>query len=262
MPLTAPRARARAHAKGTYVYCVVQARRMPSVEAAPPGPPGLGPHRVLDGGDGLWLVAADAPLPRFGEAAIQRGLRNLTWLSRCAVAHEAVVEHCLRFRTVVPMKLFTLFDNDIRALAEIRRRRRQLDRTVERVGGRREWGVRIRDSGAPAVAGVRRPATGAGYLAAKRQARDAQHARAAIARSGVDKAFAALAAVAADAERRPVLEGVEVKTRLLLDAAFLVPIGATARFLAATGRLARDLGRDACSLEVTGPWPPYSFIES
>ncbi len=52
------------------------------------------------------------------------------------------------------------------------------------------------------------------------------------------------------------------KTRLLLDAAFLV---ARSRDRALSGgratRWLRDLGRDGYRVEVTGPWPPYNFIE-
>jgi len=250
-------------AKATYVYCAVQARRKPNLRRAPSGPPGLGEHRLLDGGRGLWLVVADAPLSRYGEAAIQRGLHRLTWLSRCAVAHEAVVEYCLRLRGVVPMKLFTLFENDFRALAEIERQRPQLERSMRRVAGRREWGVRIR-----AVPGqVARPArplkkisSGASYLAAKKQVRDAARELAERGQARVNGAFASLAALSADVQRHPPPAGGS-PTRLLLDAAFLVAAGGIARFRAATRRIARDLGREGYAVEVTGPWPPYNFIE-
>jgi hypothetical protein len=252
-------------AKATYVYCAVQAYRKPSLGRAPSGPPGLGKLRLLDGGRGLWLVVADAPLPRYGEASIQHGLHDLKWLSRCAVAHEAVVEYCLRARAVVPMKLFTIFESDVRALAEIGRKRRQLDRSLRRVAGRREWGVRIR---AVPGSGVVRPArpvrtvtTGASYLAAKKEARDATRELAVRGQSRVNRAFAALAALAVDAERHPPPAGGEQKTRLLLDAAFLVGTRGIARFRAVTRRLARELGRDGYGVEVTGPWPPYNFIE-
>ncbi len=131
-------------AKATYVYCAVQALRKPNLGRAPSGPPGLGTHRLLDGGQGLWLVVADAPSARFGEASIQRGLHDLKWLSRCAVAHEAVVEYCLRARAVVPMKLFTIFESDFRALAEIGAETRATRPLDAARGGGREWGVRIR----------------------------------------------------------------------------------------------------------------------
>ena len=188
---------------------------------------------------------------------------NLTWLSRCAVAHEAVVEYCLRARAVVPMKLFTIFENDFRALAEIGRKRQQLDRSMRRVAGRREWGVRIR-----AVPGVVRPArpvkkvkTGASYLAAKKQARDATRELAVRGHARVNRSFATLAALSADVHRHPPPAGGTQPTRLLLDAAFLVATGGIARFRAAARRVAKDLGRDGYAVEVTGPWPPYNFIE-
>jgi hypothetical protein len=108
--------------------------------------------------DRVRFVVADAPPGRFGEASIQRGLHDLKWLSRCAVAHEAVVEYFVGARAVIPMKLFTIFESDSRALAEIARNRRQLDRSIRHVAGGREWGVRIRAVPDPvAVRPVRLP---------------------------------------------------------------------------------------------------------
>jgi hypothetical protein len=77
----------------------------------------------------------------------------------------------------------------------------------------------------------------------------------------VNRAFAILAALAADAQRHPPPAGGSQTTRLLLDAAFLVANRAIARFRTATRRMAQDLSRDGYAVEVTGPWPPYNFIE-
>ena len=115
------------------------------------GLPGLGKPRLLDAGTGLWIVAGDAPLPQYGEASIARGLTDLEWVSTCAIAHESVVERWIRAQAVVPMKLFTIFESDERALAYIRQQRRRLDRIIRRVAGRCEWGVRIRLSSPPAT---------------------------------------------------------------------------------------------------------------
>jgi len=250
-------------AKATYVYCAVQALRRPNLGRAPSGPPGLGTHRLLDAGHGLWLVVADAPAARFGEDSIQRGLRDLKWLSRCAVAHEAVVEYCVRARAVIPMKLFTIFESDNRVLAEMARKRRQLDRSIHHVAGGREWGVRIRAVPAPASAArpLKKVETGASYLAAKKRSRDATLERAERGRARVEQAFAALAILAADVRRHPPPPGAE-STRLLLDAAFLVRNPVATRFRTATRQVARDLRGDGYGVEVTGPWPPYNFIES
>jgi Gas vesicle synthesis protein GvpL/GvpF len=193
----------------------------------------------------------------------------MKWLSRCAVGHEAVIEYCLRARAVVPMKLFTIFENDFRATKEVERQRHEIDASMKRVAGRREWGVRIR-----AVPAAARPsrgrrvktaggaATGTSYLAAKKQARDETREIAARAQTRVNRAYSALAALSADARRHPPAIGGEHSTRLVLDAAFLVAIDGTAQFRAATRRAARSLNRDGYGVEVTGPWPPYNFIEA
>jgi hypothetical protein len=97
----------------------------------------------LDIGARLWLVVATVPVTQYGTAPIERRLQNLDWVSRCAMAHEAVVEDAARSGPVVPMKLFTLFSSDERAVAHIVRTRKKLARLFELVAGREEWGVRV-----------------------------------------------------------------------------------------------------------------------
>ena len=126
----------------TYLYCLVSAPKEPSLSKAPAGLPGASRPRTIDAGRGLWLVAADAPLSQYGEKPIEKGLQDLAWVSSVAVPHEAVVEHLSRAGTVVPMKLFTLFRSDARALEHVSRQRRRIDRLVARIEGREEWGLR------------------------------------------------------------------------------------------------------------------------
>ena len=166
-------------ATATYVYCAVQASGTPRIARTPSGLPGLGRPRLVDAGGGLWIVVGDAPLPQYGEASIARGLQDLDWVSRCAIAHESVVERWIRAQAVVPMKLFTIFESDERALAYVRQQRRKLDRIIRRVAGRCEWGVRIRLASPPAPERrARRATSGTGYLAAKKQVRDTAHEQA------------------------------------------------------------------------------------
>ena len=48
---------------------------------------------------------------------------------------------------------------------------------------------------------------------------------------------------------------------LLLDAAFLVPRSRSRTFRALAAREARTLSRHGYGLTLTGPWPPYTFIQ-
>src|SRR5882762_12023102 len=126
-------------ATGTYAYCVVANATRPRLKRKVAGLPGMGPVRLLDVDDGLFLAVADAPLDRYGEAAINRGLADLDWVSRAAVAHEAVVESFIAETAVLPMKLFTIFTTDDRAVAHVRAERRRIAALVKRVADHHEW---------------------------------------------------------------------------------------------------------------------------
>lgn len=253
----------------TYVYCLLRDARRPSAARLPEGLAGAGPARVLEGGEGLWLVVADAPADRYGEAAIERGLKDLDWVSTCAMGHQAVIDHFTRAKAVIPMKLFTLFRNDDRALAHVRSQRRRLLRLADRVSGQRELGVRILFDESQAAAEAERAASrgarggggsaGASFLARKRALRDAGAVAAAEARRRADEVFEALSRLSTDATRRAPEAGDPTAGRLMLDAAFLVPAGRVAGFRAAVKRVAKPLP-DCDEVFLTGPWPPYSFV--
>src|SRR4051794_29862192 len=130
-------------AKGTYLYCVVASERRPRLTRVPAGVPGAGKVRLLDLDAGLFLAVADLPLDRYSESAINDGLANLDWVSRIAVTHEQVIEAFIGSTAVLPMKLFTIFTSDQRALEHVRAQRAQIAGLVKRVANQQEWGVRV-----------------------------------------------------------------------------------------------------------------------
>src|SRR5262249_60411812 len=71
---------------GTYVFCLVSSARAPRIDRGLRGLQGMGAIRALPIDRGLFAIAADAPLARYGEAAVNRGLANIDWVSRPALA--------------------------------------------------------------------------------------------------------------------------------------------------------------------------------
>lgn len=254
--------------EATYLYCLVRAPEKPSLAGAPAGLPGLSPPRALDAGDGLWLIAAGAPLAQYGGEEIQRRLSDLSWVSDRALAHEAVIEHFAANVAAVPMKLFTLFSSDERAVAFIQEDRERLGRVLDRVDGQVEWGVRVRldDArardvlAAEAQAGAGGKSAGTAFLLRKKLEQDASRELAGRLREEMDTVFAELAVGASEAVRREPAASPESGGRLLLDAAFLVPRERSEDFEAIVERCARRLAPRACDVTLTGPWPPYNFL--
>ncbi len=251
----------------TYLYAVVAVRGEPSTPEAPSGLPGTGPLRWLGLGEGLWVAASDAPRETYSAAAIQMGLRNLEWVSACAVAHERVVEHAGRLGTAIPMKLFTLFSSDMRARADLGRSRTRLLTLLERIEGRQEWGVRVSVDEATARERARERATratsglseGAQFLARKSREHEEVRGIVDVGRGEADAVFAAVSRHADDTRRRPPSAS-PPGLRLLLDAAFLVRTARVAAFQEAVRKQAERLEPQGYRVVLTGPWPPYNFV--
>lgn len=261
----------------TYVYCLVRSSRKPGLRRAAGGLPGAGRPRALDAGRGLWLIVADVDDARYGEAAIARGLKNLDWVSRRAVAHEAVVERFLSAPALLPMQLLTIFTSDDRALAHVARDRRRIERILRRVAGHVEWGLRLtwderaaraavegthRRRGRTAATADGQGQVGTAYLARKRDLLDVRRRQLANARAQATRLHRSLGRLARDAVRRTHLEKAAPGSRLLLDAAYLVAATRNAAFRAAVRRETREFDAAGISTALTGPWPPYNFIAS
>jgi hypothetical protein len=230
----------------------------------------MGSVRLLDVDRGRWLVVADAPLSRYSSESINQKLSDLDWVSRAAVAHEAVVESFIDQRAVLPMKLFTIFSSDERALDQIRGDGRRVDALVRRVANQHEWGVRVtfdrsqaqRSRKAGRSAGRSRGArTGAAYLTEKKAQRDAAAELAQHARETVFELYDRLDARARMARRRTASDLPLEGGPLLLDAAFLVPRARATGFRAFVARESRRLARLGYHVTLSGPWPPYTFVK-
>jgi len=246
-----------------YLYVLVRSDRRPSLAGAPAGLAGTGPLRIVEAGPRLWLVAADAPLDRYGEEPIAKGLKDLDWVAERALAHETVVRHFARRRNAIPMRLFTLFSSDARAQEHVRSQQRRLGRVLTRVEGCEEWGVRLyADDPAPPSPRVRATAPDAGrrFLEHKR----AQHRTARTVPAATTKAAQAivrdLGKVARDL-RRHAVPAAAAAGRMLVDAAFLVPQESRPRFRAVLARHASGARASGLRVSLTGPWPPYNFVD-
>lgn len=253
-----------------YVYCVLKASRRPSTAQAPAGIPQGSAPEVLDMSGSLWLIVSEVPLAVYGPDAIEPKLRDLDWVARVALAHESVIEHFARARNaaVVPMKLFTMFSSPARAIQDVGRRRRALQATMRRIEGCEEWGVRItRASEAPVASSEGRGSSdaakgaGAAFLSARKAARDAaQDARRAASRAAAG-VFSRLSAVAKDARLRASSNEPGTNPPIL-EAAFLVPARARARFSVAARRQAASCAAAGAQMTLSGPWPAYNFVSA
>lgn len=220
------------------------------------------PVRAVPAG-GLTAVVSTVPLNQYGEDALRRNLEDLAWLERTARAHHLVVDALYRTGPVVPARLATVYSDEERVAAVLAERSAELGAALDRVTGRAEWGVKgyaAPVAGAPRAAPEGTAGAGTAYLRKRRAqlmardeglqaaARDAALVHAALG----DRAVASRRHAPQD--RR--LSGAE--TAMVLNGAYLVDAARAGDFAELVEQLANR--HPAIRLQITGPWPPYSFI--
>jgi hypothetical protein len=259
VPSTSARTTARSSPL-VYVYCIVERDVAPGLGRAK-GLPDAGAARAVPVGQSRWLVLADVPRARFDERALEEALSDLDWVGACAVAHDALIMHVMKAGPVVPMRLFTIFEDEERARAQAKAAAKKVTRTLRRVAGHAEYGVRIgtiRRTRLKAAAQPVHAATGRSFLEQKRDQLVARRAVSSVPLAERQRVFERLASAADEARERPIPE---IGSTVWLDGAFLVPLRNAPAFRREVQRLAAELKGEGHEVVLTGPWPPYSFLD-
>ncbi len=244
----------------TYVFCLVQSVRPPSLRGVPGSVPGAGAPRLISVDRDIWAVVADAPLERFDSERLRDELQDIESISRHAVAHASVVEYFFRRAPVIPLKIFTLFSADARVQQHLQSRRTRLRKLFDELRGQEEWGVRIitRNVEADSTKAVTR---GRDYLRVKKRLADQS---ATPSRRSVNEANAALKALGRRASkiRKDVFPAPGRGRPFVAGGSFLVKATHRPAWKKEVLRLTGMLAKRGHRLEVSGPWPPYHFVST
>jgi hypothetical protein len=224
---------------------------------------------------GLAAAVTAVSLDEFGEEPLRRHLEDLSWLDATARMHHQVIEIIAQHGPVVPMRLATVFHGDGSVADMLTQRREGFAAALHQVTARMEWGVKVYAAppgnapAAPAAGSASESgravpdaaaSPGAAYLRRRRKALSADNDARRAALASADTVHATLGRLAAAVQLRPPqapqLSG--QAARMTLNAAYLVDEDRSEDFAAAVNSLAKE--HSAVSIELTGPWPPYSFV--
>lgn len=252
----------------TWVYAIVAD---PAADVLA-GLTGVGGEQVrLVTGGGLGAVTGSVDAGAFGEAALERRLAEPAELEQIVRAHHHVLGTLAAACPTLPLRLATVYLDDGAVRALLAERTEEFTATLRWLSGRTECGVKVwvepgRLAARGSEAGDDAPANGAAgagaaYLRRRRAdlaAREDGWQRATALSDDIHTGLSALA-VAARRHRTHDAEASTGPARMILNGAYLIDREQVTAFAAAAEAVAR--ARGAASLEVTGPWPPYSFAE-
>ncbi|MEU8342722.1 Gas vesicle synthesis protein GvpL/GvpF [Actinomadura meyerae] len=248
---------------------------------------------------GLTALVSTVALAEYGEAALRANLEDLAWLEATARAHHDVVDLAARTAPTAPVRIATIYRDDDRVAEVLAAQGERFAEILDLVSGRSEWGVKAyadpeamragddadgqgtdgrgggTDPGGgleptaesltgPQPAAGAAPSAGAGKAYLMRRQRERRR-RADAGRRAAEQAAAVHAELAdhAVASRHHPPQDPRLSGRTgtqILNAAYLLDEEQAQGFLA-VARAAGDR-LPGIEVEVTGPWPPYSFIEA
>lgn len=254
-----------AEGTGWYVYGIVG----PATAAVMPGTAGVAGAEVTTLGAGpIHALVSEVALDDVGAVDLEHRIAEPGWLEDRVRAHDRVLHEALAAGPVIPLRFATVLPTPDDVLALLDRHARQLTATLERLDGCQEWGVKIL-AGPGAAASLTGAAddVDAGIVSAPGRAYLQRRTRERDAAEEARRAFDALA----DACHERLVAGAEAATALpvrdedgaatvVLNAAYLVADHRLADFELAVAELHERNRIHDVTVELTGPWPPYSFV--
>jgi hypothetical protein len=247
-----------------YVYAVCRPFGTP-LQAQLTGVAG-DPPRLLHH-HGLVAVVSHVPERDFAEGPLHRHLEDLDWLTATARAHQGVIDALTVVTTPLPLRLGTVFRDDSGVRVMMEEREDGFRRTLDRLQGRVEWGVKVyvetptaeNEAAGGNGASSEKPASGRDYLRQRRMAVRTNENRWQQAEAFANRLHERLSAHAEDsrlhAPQNPALSGVSGQN--VLNAAYLVSRTESEEFVELVDRTKGEV--PGMRVELTGPWAAYSF---
>ncbi|WP_328493006.1 GvpL/GvpF family gas vesicle protein [Streptomyces sp. NBC_00414] len=253
-----------------YVYAVCRPFGTP-LPAQLTGVAGVPPKQLVHGD--LVAVVGQVPEADFAEEPLRAHLEDLDWLGATARAHQNVIDALTVVTSPLPLRLATVFLDDSGVRTMMEEREETFLRTLDRLDGRVEWGVKVyseptETSGEPDVSGGTaarsasapgRAGSGRDYLRQRRAQRRESEEKFERAEQFAARLHESLSGYAEDtrihAPQNSALS--RAPGRNLLNAAYLVSRTESEAFVELVDRTKDDA--PGLRVELTGPWAAYSF---
>jgi hypothetical protein len=209
---------------------------------------------ITEDGFGIIIEQVDAAVI---DATLGEGAKgNETLLHTAVLAHQAVLNALVAEGDLLPFRFGTVVDDETTAIALLGEEKTGFDAALTRVSGHLEWGIKIirtEEKAAPA-----KPASGADYL---RQL-SAQRTNVADTQGDISRLCDGVAqSVYAQAKLvSPLpLRSSDNRERRILNLACLLPRGGEGALNDAINEAVGCFGTLPIQIEISGPWPPFSF---
>lgn len=261
-----------------YLYCVVEADSDAHQRLKDGSVGGMEETEPLFAVEIEGLVAAVSRVPAvaFQEEALNEITSDLRRLAPYAIKHEEAISALTRVApAIVPMAFGAVYRDTSRVAQMLREGADHFRSLLEQVRGKQEWGVkvfcdhgRLRQTAESTSEALRQSAAelaeagpGRAYLLNKQRERLIASEAETLLNQILVRVFARLSAVSASARQDSLSAGPSNgAVDLVLKAVFLVPTDRVDDFQRTVDELRAGVESSGVTVEVNGPWAPYSFV--
>jgi hypothetical protein len=258
--------------QGLYLYCLAQLSRVPPLPLLGPGVDSQNSLAVATYQD-LAALWSPVPVEDFCGPAAEERLRDLTWIGPRVIRHQEVVAGVMRHSPVLPVRFGTIFASLANLEKVLQRHSGTIAGFLERLTDQEEWAVkgmldRPGARGKQFALKLAREAESLEALTPGKRYFEEQRLRAAgdqelqrWLQQVCREVWTSLQNYAAEVQARRLLsrETTGSDQDMVWNWALLVPRQAVGGFQARIQDVNAQYASRGLRLDVTGPWPPYSF---
>ena len=227
-------------------------------------------------GERVGALVSDVAEDAYADEVIDARLPDLAWVGERGLAHERVLDWYAERGPVIPLSLFSLHRDEALVRERIETDAERYEGALERLRGRREWGVKLwRDderltahlgqlsAAIAALTGeLENAAPGRRFLLEKKRDTLQVDEMKRVSAKVSHEVYAQLSGQAERSVTVPIPTNTPQSAKtLVLYGAFLVPEERYADFQRRLSELAGTFQPTGFEFEFTGPWPPYHFAD-
>ena len=252
-----------------YVYCILKTApgQIPDVES-------LDLKSILV--DDFCAVVKDVSADEFAEENLKKNLQDIQWLEANVRDHIRIIGRIMETGTVIPFKFGTIFNTKPGLETFLRDYSASLDENFQLISGKEEWAVKIYYRRKVLVDMIDELSLESAALEKQIMASSPgkafllQRKKEVLVNNEIERICKAYGQLHYD-EFNKLSESTSLNNLLpkelsgreeamILNAAFLVCKNKVIDFRSTVDKLRNKDGNPGFIIEVTGPWPPFSFI--
>lgn len=228
--------------------------------------------------DGLAAVYEKVSANEFGQDAIHTHLKNMDWVNEKVIKHQRKLQEVGEKTAVVPLKFGSVFKSERSILDLLATRGKEFKSLLAKFNGKQEWGLKLFydasrlnewiELNAATLKGLDRQISGAtsgeAFLLKKRKGDQLKKLTKELLNEQRKRVFEFVSELSDDVqlnkETDPSLSGQQGHN--FLNVALLVSKEQADELAVYQNQTLSTLTQMGVSLNVSGPWPPYSFVNN